>query len=434
MYRLLIGDNLDILSQLISEGVQVDSVVTDPPYGLSFMNRKWDYDVPSVAFWKLVYQVLKPGGHVLSFGGTRTYHRMVVNLEDAGFEIRDQLAWIYGSGFPKSMDISKAIDKAAGADREVVGMKRSGNRASRGGAELVGAETSEEEKHQDVTAPATDEAKQWEGWGTALKPAQEPVVLARKPLDEDTVAANVLKHGTGGLNIDGCRIGTHSSENFKRPANHTGENTGWDRPWKHTSEGIENRQIAKDQAANKAEQLGRFPANVLLDEEAAEQLDLMTGELKAGFHVGRNRNPEEIGNRIYGGRNKDDRDIGYNDTGGASRFFKVFQFQKPNHMVHGEQASNRFIYCAKASQKQRLGSKHPTVKPIDLMRYLVRLITPPGGTIFDPYAGSGTTGQAAELEGFDSILIEREESYAEDIRRRMESIQKSAPNLEGMFK
>ena len=193
---------------MIQDGVQVDSVVTDPPYGLKLMGNKWDYDVPSVEFWTLVLGVLKPGGHVLSFGGTRTYHRMVVNLEDAGFEIRDQIVWLYGSGFPKSMDVSKAIDKAAGAERKDTGeVKRGGDRQARLDGDFVGSACVEGLKWKAVTMPATPEAAEWEGWGTALKPAMEPVVLARKPLSEDTVAANVLKYRTGGINVDGCRAG-----------------------------------------------------------------------------------------------------------------------------------------------------------------------------------------------------------------------------------
>jgi hypothetical protein len=205
-FSILQGDNRSVIKQLVESGTQVDAVVTDPPYGLQFMNKHWDYDVPSVEFWKLVYAVLKPGGHVLSFGGTRTYHRMVVNIEDAGFEIRDQILWLYGSGFPKSMDISKAIDKAAGAEREVVGPSPYANKGRTTDNNVYQKATPSEQEL--ITLPATNDAKMWEGWGTALKPAVEPICLARKPLEKDTVAANVLEYQTGGLNIDGCRIGT----------------------------------------------------------------------------------------------------------------------------------------------------------------------------------------------------------------------------------
>ncbi|MGA0398198.1 MAG: DNA methyltransferase, partial [Ilumatobacteraceae bacterium] len=196
--RLLLGDSLHVLQSLPAESI--DSVVTDPPYGLAFMGKRWDYDVPSVDLWREVFRVLKPGGHLLAFAGTRTQHRMAVNIEDAGFEIRDMIAWVYGSGFPKSHNISKAIDRAAGAEREVVGRGLSGRSSLMGG--LSGASG---ESGHDITTPTTDAAKQWEGWGTALKPALEPITVARKPLI-GTVATNVQQYGTGAINVDGCRV------------------------------------------------------------------------------------------------------------------------------------------------------------------------------------------------------------------------------------
>jgi site-specific DNA-methyltransferase (adenine-specific) len=209
-YTLHPGNNIEVLKQMIQDGVQVDAVVTDPPYGLKFMGKKWDYDVPSVEFWTLVLGVLKPGGHVLSFGGTRTDHRMVVNLEDAGFEIRDQIVWLYGSGFPKSMDVAKAIDKAAGAERE----RHHNGRAAGPSDKFAQDEWTKANYNTRLDkTPITIEAAEWEGWGTALKPAMEPIVLARKPLAEDTVAANVLKYRTGGINVDGCRVETTDNLN-----------------------------------------------------------------------------------------------------------------------------------------------------------------------------------------------------------------------------
>ena len=332
----------------------VDSVVTDPPYELGFMGKKWDATgiAYSVEMWREVLRVLKPGGHLLSFGGTRTYHRMACVIEDAGFEIRDQLQWLYGSGFPKSLDVSKAIDKKLGAKREVVGKGQAG--LAKGFSRDTGSHTVGYKEVYDITVPASPQAQQWDGFGTALKPANEPVCLARKPLAEATIAANVLKWGTGGLNVDGCLIAPreeadkagfgHYSRNTSKPGALAGR----------VQNDNERREFTPTARA------GRFPANILLDEEAAAMLD--------------------------------------EQSGGASRFF----------------------YIAKASKSERgTGNTHPTVKPVKLMRYLARLITPPGGTVLDPFAGSGTTLLAAEQEGFDSIGIEMNPEYCEIIRKRM---------------
>ena len=418
--ELMLGDCLDRLKELPDNSV--DAVVTDPPYGISFMAKKWDYDVPSVDVWTEAMRVLKPGGHALIACGTRTQHRMVVNIEDAGFEIRDVVSWIYGSGFPKSLNISKAIDKRGGvvaefepfkiavrdamnlnnvkrktiiaalgnsmlshyltdgdqpaipnirdykiirdcvglgdifdhlfiaeAEREVVGSKTAGM----GTGQTFGMLQSEGDninanKEIDITAPATESAKQWDGWGTALKPAVEFFTLCRKPLGEKTVAANVLKWGTGGINIDGSRVGAEN---------------------------------------------GRFPANLIHD-GSQEVLDLFpeTKPSRANT-VSDNRKTAFLtaGNSVSGGvsgeRNPEN---SYTDQGSAARFF----------------------YCPKASKKDREeGNTHPTVKPTALMSYLCRLITPPGGVILDPYMGSGSTGKAARLEGFQFVGIEREPEF-----------------------
>lgn len=400
--RLFKGDNIAALKTMEAESV--DSVVTDPPYGLSFMGKKWDHDVPSVEFWTEVYRVLKPGGHVLSFSGTRTYHRMVVNIEDAGFEIRDQIGWLFGSGFPKSLDVSKAIDKAAGAEREVIATKR----VRGGGTEYINKSNAAKHDYRpndyqkgenvlDISAPATPEARQWEGWGTALKPAWEPCVVARKPL-VGTVAENVLAHGTGALNIDGCRVATNGEKIAPRGSMdaQTDIHEGWSRPWQADKTKSDAR-LAK--AIEKAETIGRWPANIIHDgSDEVEDAFAAFGTSKDGVAVQRNGGGQKIGgNGIYGGSEGLVReDIGYNGSGTVSRFF----------------------YCAKASKKDRAGSKHPTVKPVALMAYLCKLVTPPGGVILDPFAGSGTTGQAALDEGFKAILIEREPEYIEDIKNR----------------
>ncbi len=383
--QVLHGNSLEILKTL--EDNYVDSIVTDPPYELGFMGKKWDSTgiAYNVELWQECLRVLKPGGHLLAFGGTRTYHRMVCAIEDAGFEIRDCIQWLYGSGFPKSLDISKAIDKQLGAEREKVRIPASKVRNPKsinGGHGIEGGERPwmraalEKGFHEmDGNMPVTPEAKQWEGWGTCLKPANEPIVLARKPLSEKTIADNVLKWGTGGINIDDCRIPTNDKLGGGALTGSFSASEGWDRPWRHDEDVIKEKVQETKLKVAKAESLGRFPANVIFDEEAAAMLD--------------------------------------EQQEGVSRFF----------------------YCAKASGSERtMGGKvknnHPTVKPIQLMRYLCRLITPPGGTVLDPFAGSGTTLLAAIQEGFSCIGIEKEPEYCEIIRQRMqEAVQVALPGV-----
>jgi DNA modification methylase len=361
---LMLGDCLERLRELPDNSV--DSVVTDPPYGLSFMGRKWDHDVPSVEVWAECLRVLKPGGHLLAFAGTRTQHRMAVRIEDAGFEIRDMIAWVYGSGFPKSLDVSKAIDKAAGAERERIGRKKSARDCPR-------REGWERPHHLDpdsnskfITAPATAEARQWDGWGTALKPALEPITVARKPLGEKTVAANVLEHGTGAINVDGCRVGRDK-----------GDMSGWSLTGSKASE---NRAMSGGNYARdaKSDASGRWPANLVHD--GSDEVDSLLNSAARFFYCAK--------------ASKKDRDDGCDGlpdkewaTDGAcipERDNRPFNPSKNNH---------------------------PTVKPTDLMRYLCRLVTPPEGIVLDPFMGSGSTGKAAVLEGFQFIGIERDEEY-----------------------
>jgi DNA modification methylase len=408
--RLLNGDCLDKLKEL--ENNSIDSIVTDPPYGLSFMGKKWDYDVPSVEIWQECLRVLKPGGHLLAFAGSRTYHRMAVRIEDAGFDIRDQIMWIYGSGFPKSHNISKQLDKRGGnnnltkevadalkearvsrgiskteadklfcdgttnyqwfegrkdgvrlpddetfqkicnewneldkyktiinsANREVVG-KYEGDAGGLGG-ERLGS------KGGDITIPATNVAKDWEGWGTALKPAHEPIVMARKPI-EGTVAENTLQYGVGGLNIDGTRIQMQDGDKMDiRRYN----------AYHDTFNSYEDGESAKGKEYVVAEPHagGRWPANVIINEE-------------------------------------------------------------------GDEEWKRYFYCPKASKKDRdEGNIHPTVKPTDLMKYLIRLVTPKDGIVLDPFMGSGSTGKAAMQEGMWFVGIEREKEYYEIAKQRIE--------------
>lgn len=384
--RIITGDCLDVMREM--EPASIDAVVTDPPYGLNFMARDWDHGVPGERYWIEALRVAKPGAHLLAFGGTRTYHRLTCAIEDAGWEIRDCLGWIYGSGFPKSLDVSKAIDKMAGAERETIGDGQYASRRPRAGDGV----TIHMPAGDPITAPATDAAKKWSGWGTALKPAYEPIILARKPL-AGTVAANVCEHGTGALNIDGCRIGhdeplsttTRTSPRFSGRTYQNGK-------WGGTREPVRSPA-----------QAGRWPANLIHD-GSDEVLGIfpMTGPSKAAARGGTSPNPMDWGNK------RSDGEIvkGHTDAGGSAA---------------------RFFYCAKASRKERGdGCTHPTVKPLALMRYLCRLITPPGGLVLDPFAGSGSTLIAATEEGFEAIGIEKEEAYAEIARQRLAPLQSIA--------
>jgi site-specific DNA-methyltransferase (adenine-specific) len=346
----------------------VDSVVTDPPYGLSFMGKKWDYDVPSEEIWRECLRVLKPGGHLLAFAGTRTQHRMAVRIEDAGFEIRDMIAWVYGSGFPKSLDVSKAIDKAEGHWRG-----RAGEVASENGA-MSGRNYARTPKGD----PITNSAKQWQGWGTALKPALEPITVARKPLGEKTVAANVLAHGTGGINVDGCRVGTDSVKTNRYTP-------GRDMTSFHGS------QAGNEYVSSTHE--GRWPANLIHD-GSDEVVGLFPSDKQGSasrfFYVAK--------------ASKKDRDEGCDGLAEVPRF---------NGGLAGASIP------LKGSPMPVGRNNHPTVKPTALMRYLCRLVTPPEGIVLDPFMGSGSTGKAAMLEGFQFIGIERDEEYMEIAKARI---------------
>ncbi len=378
-YQILHGDCIEEMRRMVDAGVKVDSVVTDPPYHLTsivkrfgadnaapakvgktgvyarsssgFMGKKWDGG--DIAFdpdtWRLCYDLLKPGGHLVTFGGSRTHHRIWCAVEDAGFEVRDTVMWLYGTGFPKSHDVSKGIDKAAGKKRKVIAPPP----YKRGKATGRYSETrrvSYDYDPQPITAPATEAAEQWQGWGTALKPAHEPILLARKPLD-GTVAANVQEHGTGAINVDGCRVGVEGGTTRSGQAEYP-----------QNADGTEDRSECWARTGHQVESInaGRWPANVCHD--------------------------------------------------GSEKVMEAF----------GDSA--KFFYCAKASKKDRGSSKHPTVKPVSLMQWLVRMVTPPGGMILDPFAGSGATGEAAILEGFSVTLIEREDEYVVDIQERMRGV------------
>jgi site-specific DNA-methyltransferase (adenine-specific) len=470
---ILHGDCREQLRTL--EDCSVDSIVTDPPYELGFMGKKWDasgiaYD-PTV--WAECLRVLKPGGHLLAFGGTRTYHRMTVAIEDAGFEIRDSLHWLYGSGFPKSLDVSKAIDKAAGATRKVMGTRRGAVKGTEG---RYNWNTDVHDTGPTIvhdTAPATDAARVWDGWGTALKPAHEPIVLARKPL-VGTVAANVLEYGTGALNIDATRIAAVDTI-----ATVTGRGTlggtsdGYDRPWKRDPEAVARREERAAVAIEKANTIGRWPANLILThspecqqtgtgtsrivdkergrrpgsanlgniggakgdpmpngptyDDTPERWDCAPGCPVAALNTqsGNSTSPPvgsvshtnaSTSNSMGSKRNARPIPNGHGDAGGASRFFTTTEWD-PEYDAP-------FLYVAKPSRRERNAglddtNGHPTVKPVALMRHLVRLVTPPGGTVLDPFLGSGTTAVAASLEGFQWIGCELTDDYLPIIQARV---------------
>jgi DNA modification methylase len=495
-YQILHGNNLDILPTLADNSI--DSIVTDPPYELGFMGKKWDSSgiAYSVELWQQCLRVLKPGGHLLSFGGTRTYHRVAVAIEDAGFELRDSIAWLYGSGFPKSLDVSKAIDKSDATEQRrnrdlmfVAWMKTTGLSATRCDEilkakdlisptsshsihyfntgqpavatakmfdalrpylpevpkeieKLVAERTVESENYKNrevigtqvrynepsgivnvgqgerelierkITLSATPEAQQWQGWGTALKPAFEPVIVARKPI-EGTVANNVLKWGTGGLNIDGSRIGTEQR-------NMTIKETGFG------SNFMDDNWQPSGNSYDKTVQ-GRWPANIILDPYTAELLDEQSGQVKGNpgakqttdFRFMNDADGKQ--NLIQGNRK---------DIGGASRFFYVAKASKRDRNegledLDAQRHSDRELADGVGGDNPRNRTNqakqnfHPTVKPTSLMEYLIKLVTPANGTVLDPFTGSGSTGKAAILQGFDFIGIEMTEEYLPIIEGRL---------------
>jgi DNA modification methylase len=359
----------------------VDAIVTDPPYGLGFMGKAWDKGVPSVEVWQAAYRVLKPGGYLLAFAGTRTQHRMCSAIEDAGFEIRDMIAWVYGSGFPKSLDVSKAIDKAAGVEREVVGVVKKTPSASAGCNDGWVRPWAEGKTTMDITAPATEAARQWQGWGTALKPALEPITVARKPLI-GTVAENVIAHGTGAINVDGCRV---EAECGGRPLREVSALRSDVQYRGNALLGRVDGSLASSKAVG-ATDLGRWPANLIHDGG-----DFL-GEASRFFYCAK--------------ASKRDRDEGLDG------------FEKRNNMrVNGPRESEEAKHATKRA------NIHPTVKPTDLMRYLCRLVTPPGGTVFDPFMGSGSTGKAALREGFQFVGCEISTEYFEIANARLRAEQ-----------
>ena len=379
MNKILHGDCLEILKTL--EENSVDSIVTDPPYELGFMGKSWDNTgiANNPLMWAECLRVLKPGGYLLSFGGTRTYHRMAVAIEDAGFEVRDMIEWVYGSGFPKSLNIGKAVDKLQGNEREEFENK---NGSATGSIVTTGSGNL---KRVFMDSKGTSE---WEGWGTALKPAHEPICMARKPLAEKTVAENVLKYGTGGINIDESRLDALPRKTGTKPT--SDEATGSGSSLQGSSK---NRQAEYDEL-----NLGRFPANLINDN--SEEVRECFPETKTGAVT---QKAESVNSEYAFSHNM----ITHTkerlaDSGNASRFFKSI------------------IYQAKASKSNRgEGNTHATVKPTALMEYLINMVSREGQIILDPFGGSGTTGVACKNINRNYILIEKEQEYIDIINARL---------------
>jgi site-specific DNA-methyltransferase (adenine-specific) len=406
------GDCIETMRQLPENSV--DSIVTDPPYELGFMGKSWD--ASGIAFnvevWQEALRVLKPGGHLLAFSGSRTYHRMAVAIEDAGFEIRDQIMWVYGSGFPKSLDVAKAIDKSSGFEGQVIGKGTSWNRPDSEEGDVVRMNVSPGEYDIKELSPT---AKQWQGWGTALKPAHEPIVVARKPLI-GTVAENVLTFGTGGLNIDGGRI--PFEEDDKPQAGH-----------RTATFGTQETQSGGDGSGGWSASTGRWPANFIHD-GSDEVLELFPSNVKGGTW-----------NRTQGARhfNNDGEETNYvssgldSSVGSAARFFYCAKANKRdrNEGLDGFEVRRSSGYgydrglgnAGEGMFKDRNPIKanhHPTVKPTSLMQYLVRLVTPPNGIVLDPFMGSGSTGKACVYEGFSFIGIDQSAEYVEIANARIQ--------------
>jgi len=401
---LLKGNCLETLKTL--EDNSIDSIVTDPPYELGFMGKSWDASgiAYNVELWKQALRVLKPGGHLLAFSGSRTYHRMAVAIEDAGFEIRDQIMWIYGSGFPKSLDVSKAIDRQAGAERP--------DRT----VETGGKSGSHENPTRHVTnagSPATPEAQQWQGWGTALKPAHEPIVVARKPLI-GTVANNVLTYGTGALNIDGSRVGT---------------GTGETKTVQYPDIRGNNYNNAIGTVEYTVTDQGRWPANVIHD--GSEEVLAGFPNSKGGAYPA--KRGQAVNTSFASGQETEGGYRAMGDDGSAARFFYCAKASKAerNAGLEGlpkqeQQGSYKFRTDGSLDGKETepKSNIHPTVKPLALMRYLIKLVTPPNGLVLDPFLGSGSTAVAAILEGFNWVGCEMTEDYWPIIEARVAWAQK----------
>ena len=468
------GDCIKEMQKLIDDGVQVDSVVTDPPYELGFMGRSWDST--GIAFqketWELAYKLLKPGGHLLAFSASRNYHRMAVAIEDVGFEIRDQMMWLYGSGFPKSMNVGKAFDKKLGNERVKTGvMKTHSNKGMIDSEErtAIGAGSFGQVVSEEVTIGNSE----WEGWGTALKPAHEPIVMARKPLSEKSIVDNVLKHGTGAINIDECRVEGNDAKypdtnpDFKDIGKQSKEAIGIDKLSFGQTENAKRKKVVRKprnesgvwtdgNSGMKAEGTqyadadpkGRFPANIMHDgSDVVQDIFPNTKSSPVGF--------KGVGWKHSGNTKDEMTDLQYqnsfNDEGSAARYFycpKVSKSERNKGLDNfkiektkggGGTSNNTWYEDDVNAASGKFGSEkapskniHPTVKPQQLMQYLCRMVTPKGGTVLDMFMGSGSTGMAAKDEGFDFIGIEKEKEYFKIAEARIESVEVKATLQEFM--
>jgi len=428
MIKLLEGDCRDSMRGMAENSI--DAIVSDPPYGLGFMGKGWDHGVPGAEFWEEALRVAKPGAYLLAFGGTRTFHRLTVAIEDAGWEIRDCIMWVYGSGFPKSHDVSKGIDRAAGAEREVI--KNAGRSNIGTGAkskvrsnfsQVIVDPSNDRTVKNDISLPATEAAKQWNGWGTALKPAWEPIIVARKPL-MGTVAENVGQYGTGGINIDGTRVATEDSTQKTCKAAIHESPSGY-------------RTVRTNDTITGGSPLGRWPANLIHD--GSDEVVSLFPDVDGTFGMKK----VEGGHRFIVGDTETVQkfDRGFQDSGSAARFFYC---AKANQQDRNEGCENlplkrdsdRTLEDGVGGDNPRNRSNnarrnhHPCVKPTALMRYLCRLVTPPGGIVLDPFMGSGSTGKGAVAEGFSFIGCELDPEYVEIARARIASVgdvQEDAP-------
>jgi len=468
------GDCIEEMQKLIDDGVQVDSVVTDPPYELGFMGRSWDST--GIAFqketWELAYKLLKPGGHLLAFSASRNYHRMAVAIEDVGFEIRDQMMWLYGSGFPKSMNVGKAFDKKLGNERVKTGvMKTHSNKGMIDSEErtAIGAGSFGQVVSEEVTIGNSE----WEGWGTALKPAHEPIVMARKPLSEKSIVDNVLKHGTGAINIDECRVEGNDAKypdtnpDFKDIGKQSKEAIGIDKLSFGQTENAKRKKVVRKprnesgvwtdgNSGMKAEGTqyadadpkGRFPSNVMHDgSDVVQDIFPNTKSSPVGF--------KGVGWKHSGNTKDEMTDLQYqnsfNDEGSAARYFycpKVSKAERNKGLDNfkiektkggGGTSNNTWYEDDVNAASGKFGSEkapskniHPTVKPQKLMQYLCRMVTPKGGIVLDMFMGSGSTGMAAKDEGFDFIGIEKSKEYFKIAEARIESVEIKATLQEFM--
>jgi DNA modification methylase len=408
------GNNIEELKKF--DDNYFDSIVTDPPYEIGFMNKSWDASgiANNPEMWSECLRVLKPGGYLLSFSATRTYHRMAVAIEDSGFEIRDMIEWVYGSGFPKSLNIGKAVDKLQGNEREITGKSENGI-AGGSGEFTQGNPKSAGFKAEFEITKGTSE---WEGWGTALKPAHEPICMARKPLAEKTVAENVLKYGTGGINIDESRVGTTTVSNGGKPNtenNRIGAIKGY-------TQGTERQE----------HNYGRFPANLIHDnsEEVRECFpETKSGKAVVGTGKGYAENASGIASTgIIASC--------FADSGNASRFFKSIIYQakasksERNKGCEGLEEKVRVRQGLAGEHKDTVSSNsHPTVKPVALMEYLIKMVTPTNGIVLDPFMGSGSTGVACVLNDFEFVGIDLDKDYCEIARARIEGVKETQTKM-----